>query len=453
MPNDKIRVLLKAPVVKVSSGKHTNSAVLAITVGLTRKGAGPTLASTTPQPAELSFFEMVGTKDAAGKPRKIATLKGTIMLTGSKNDTPQFDAGAKVIEYEPGFVRDTRTGNDAPVHSSDFRLRVAYDGTFINTQDAFVENRSLYLPWEFDEEHRVFELGTELKIGGKVESPPPKNATITVPTTHRAVHDNGNPAEATRAHFGVGMVYPLDNLTFVDHKLSGRIPMPGKTLSIHLHRSIDQGLKGQATIAKVADGLRAIFKTAGITADVHVSRTDAQAQAAGWERKRFSRGEAWVAQSISVADLDQGQTTAPGTVQSFFEYWVFYETKIGSTSGEAGSSEAMLSVDKAKATKALMFPVWLHGGGLSGDGFDDTLSSVAPGKGADHFVANLIAHEVGHSLGLGHGLRVSAGGYDLTKGSTDSTRGIVTAEHSTGGQVVLKGVSPVHRAVLRRDYL
>ncbi len=445
MADDRIRVKLTPKKAKPTGGtRDTAQMVIGVNVSFTRKGKGKTLATDVPQDATLTFFEVAQKKpsDTNATPRKFATLKGSISLNGAE---PVFDLNFKAIAYE-SFVRGPRPKAPAPEFSSDFRLSMELDqAQFQNTGDLQSENLSLFLPWEFEGENSKLEIDAQLEIAGQVEAPLGSNGVLDVPLSHPKVLTDGvdNPV---RTYFGVGTVYPTANEVFETFKISGKMAMPGKSITVNLHDSVDTRAKSISTVAKK---IREIFADAQITANVVTSRKDDAALAAGFRRRKSSRGTSFM--STNSADLDNPLTT-DGTSLPFFEYWVFLESGLNVASNESGLGEALMAVDQTALTKRVLAPISMLAGSFAGNDrpFERNLSQV---NDKDGLIANLVAHEIGHSLGLVHALFMSGGtAFTLLGGSIDRTRGIMTDSDHTGGQVVPKRLSPLEKLVVKRDY-
>jgi hypothetical protein len=260
----------------------------------------------------------------------------------------------------------------------------------------------------------------------------------------------------TIIHKGVGSVYPTDNFHF-DHRGPAKIPCKG--ISIYL-----QGvLAGARTasrqnieFAAVASKLRQVFDPLGIGPLDVKERTPQDAITAGFQRRSYKRGEAWMAKDVLMKNPDAPLST-DGIDMPFFTYWVFFETNMTLHSAtEGGEAEDSFSSRTAKerGAKLLRFPTALLGA-LS-QPFLTLMRRVIGLESATNALVNLIAHEVGHGLGLGHGLIATGAAYALVPGAVageaERCRGVMRPIASDAGFMPLHFFGPVHTATLRARY-
>ena len=385
MADDRIRVKLTPQRAAPTAGsKDKKPMLVGVSVSFTRKGKGRTLATASPQPATLTFFEMPEKKDTNQTPRQFATLQGAIRLDGA---APVFDVKFNAISYA-AFVRGPRPSAPAPDFSSDFRLALDLQSPhFENPLDTQTENNSLVLPWEFEGENGKLEIDVELKIAGQLEAPLGSNAPLDVPLAHPQVLDDGaNPP--ARTYFGVGTVYAITNEIFERFKLKGQLKMPSQPITINLHKSID---RRATSIATVAQKIQEIFADAQITATVVASRSDADALGAGFRPRTFAQGRAFM--TTKCANLDV-PLVGEGTTLPFFEYWAFLESALNTLSNESALSEAVQAVSQKATTKLVLSPIHLLVGSV--DGNDRPLErNLGLVNDKDTLIANVVATRSG----------------------------------------------------------
>jgi len=143
---------------------------------------------------------------------------------------------------------------------------------------------------------------------------------------------------------------------------------------------------------------------------------------------------------------------ADGVDIPFFDFWVFYDNP-PINSGESGQSEMLNPnnpFNRTARTKRVISPIALVSGGAAGT-FDSVYPQVNSAN-AMNFLADLIAHEIGHTFGFEHGLLFEPGTSSYTPSSA-SFRDAMTNETVVGGAIPLKRWGPVHRQVLRTHFL
>lgn len=429
----------------------TRPRIVGLNVDLVYRGAGTTKATASPQPAELNFYEAAGEGDAHTAHSLIATLNGTLRLDGNQ---PVFEADNHMLAYRQSVrTAPVKSGPSwfPPAESTDWFLSLAWNGTrFENVDHLSGENRRLFLPWvPAAEENDTFEVAAELTINGQTEFWFSANNVVRV----SMIHDNVRTRETTTQNgpvsrfVGVGMVHPEVNVVFHDHPNAhpGQITSPRdaggrRVIQVNLHQSMNGIVNARA---QVEGGIVYCFSGMNVFPVFHWDQTDGQATTAGFVRRADPNdpgGTSWMA------------ATANGTTLPFFTYWVFYET--GVTAFASGVSEGISNVQPsgAASSKQVVYPIRLLGQG--GQGIAHDRQALATPAEQDLHVANVLAHEIGHSLGFAHVLEARPGaGYQIQPGNPDFTRATMAWEN-LGAFTFTRGrrFGPVHRACLDRDY-
>lgn len=424
----------------------------------TAKGAGVTLATEAFQPAELLFFEVPVGRDAVKEPKQFAKLEGKLRLEGGKPVLQGSPGDARFITYAAD-VRSGIVGSSPnlfpPETSTDYHLKVDFVQTaFRNVDHVSGFNRRLFLPWrDVVEEDSTLDIACELKIAGEVEFRFDAKNVVSVPMRHPGVPLDGvcdpgkrrtpSPAE----HHGVGVVHPARNWLLAEKGLQPKaitFPSPPR-IEVHLHTSVGAVMRSPD---RVAQAIRDCFDGTGITVDVRPGRSDQDAEAAGFVRKK----DASAGQDVTFQAKDPGGASLP-----FFTYWVTFEQEVDQ--GVSGLSESILKVTPgASPTKLLRYPIRLIGGrdGQTNNarGIKRDLESLQDDENKDRHVGNVIAHEVGHSFGFDHTLHANPDtGYSLQLGDNDIMRCVMCWENLGAFKFTRKlRFGPVFLAMLRRDF-
>ncbi|WP_437664896.1 reprolysin-like metallopeptidase [Sorangium sp. So ce1182] len=442
--------------------------VTGIKVELTTIGAGPTKATTTPQDAKIEFHERPGKGDTAKSNRLFATLAFKLKVDASGKN-PELDGNygfsGHSLTYE-AFVRSppvkfvskgggaTSTSYEAPDTSSDFWLDLDLSAQGKN----FVDSDILFLPWESETENNVIEIGAKLYIAGSVEADVNDNNVVTVPLEHKAVPEDGT-GTAKFDCLGVGMVYPLDNALWTPGAFPGSkkaAKVVAASINVFLHDVlITKHTKATApiTLADVDTRLGKIFTDAGLPKPTVTQKTDADLTAAGFEIRTTKRGKRWAAKKALLGDPDSFMDTE-GVSMGMFDFWFTFETALAAASaGEAAEAESISNFDPSTGTKLVLTPgsvipqsvTLVHG------------CTAHPTLGVAEYPANMltstIAHEIGHALGLRHGLRATGSGYDIgPAGHVDISRGLMAYVSTQNGVCPLQFFGPVHRTVLAKRF-
>jgi hypothetical protein len=421
---NKVRVRL-TPTKKAMTGF---TAVGGVTIKLEAKGPAAGTVTATAQPAKLELVEVAGAKDKTTSDRVIYSLDGTIV---DQSGVPFFDSTTN----SPTRAFTNKT--------SDFGLTLTWDTTTFKVP---LGGTFLNLPWESSAENFQMEVRARLTVAGAIEADLAQNDVLDVPMKHLAVPDDGTNTTDTSEAFGVTTVYPTKH-DFL--KASDRIPFAGKTLNVFIHDGVGTGLNGMRTgcytFASVKSALTTILNDGGFgnLNIVEVTSADPKLTAV-WTTLNGERVAKNVTDPQNIADNE-------GTDIPFFDYWIFFETTKSPQGSEAAQSESLnpnaTKVDVAKATKRAIQPIFIL---KKSPKFLTALTAVLAADSAN-LIATLMAHEIGHSLGLRHGLDfdVGAGSYTVATEVGTMTGGSVDG----GGHAVAQLFGPVHRDVIKKFYL
>jgi len=419
-----IRVLLQPATVRVTpgGGSAAYTVVTGVTISLTSRGRGAAPVQATPTPASLEFYELPVQGDTARTARLLGTLAGAIRLDGTDF---KFAGGAPpLIQFAP------------LVDETDFFVPLTYDRTnFENVTD-----QHLWLPWESVAERGRLELGVKLRIDSAVHADLANNDTLDVSLVHRGVPDDGTDTAQRFDCQGITEVYPTGN-----HNLTTaqRIPISSDPLRIRVHDSVRDACNavhaGSFNLAQLTTHLTTIFRDAGFaTVDVQL-KSDADATAAWWQQRSGRFIAKNVADPRHASDLD-------GQELPFFEFWAFSQTSLFAN-GEAAESEALNpghEINVSARTKRVIAPIAVLGRQAK---FDDTYQQILQPATRMQFLASLLAHEIGHTLGLPHALHFNARSqsYSQLGGDIIGTMGLFRVD---GGRGRVQKFGPVHKATL-----
>lgn len=417
-----IRVRMQPVSVRVSpQGGRAFTVVHEGTVQLESRGSGSAPAAGA---ATLEFFEVPRRSDTESSPRLIASINGDFRM---ENSTPMMD-----LRIRP-LTRDSLTDD------SDFRVKLSFDSaSFENPRPGL----SLFLPWEVESENSVLEVAGKLTVGGSVVADLRVNDRLDIPLRHNGVPENGTDQNTRLRCFGVGIVYPS-----ASHLLSGnsRIQFPG-TMNIHIHNNVGSACNaihpGSFDQGQLTQKITTVMSDAGF-AGVNITMIDDTQARTVWAR----RNSRWVGQNIATPP-----NFAPGEGSSipFFDYWVFHERNVPSERGEAGNSEALNTFSPPGSNKLVVLPIVIPAGGASPPFQNSYQATLADDR--MNFLADLIAHEIGHSLGLRHGLRFKPSDSSYVLDSS-VLKGTMTTLSVRGGRIPLKKFGPVHTRTIERHFL
>lgn len=394
-------------------------------VQLVARGPGSSIITTSDQAAVIEFF------DESDKNNAIMTIAGTIKL----------DAGG------PKFNLSAATKN-SNAGRTDFSLPLTFDqNTFDGSQ--FASSFTLVLPWRIIKHGNVegFRIGAQLKIAGTLEGPA-FGDVLDLPLKHDQVDDDTE-QNVKDVCLGVGTVYPTNN-RFV----SGRTIPQGSGVQIILQEGVRARfdvLSGAPAVnpskftSSIQSNIATILGTGGLRNITVREQTTAQT-AADW-KLNTSDGFTYSTRCADPNNPQQGE----GNTLDFFQFFFFPSSGLNSLGGDTlGMAEDINEFTNGKTgidftTKKKLV---LRAGRLLMAGLNSpmkaALTTAATEDDRLRLLSNVIAHEVGHAMGLRHSFAVTASGYT----PAPATGGLM-GNSATTTAIQLDALGPIHERVLK----
>lgn len=422
---NKLRVKLTQVMHKFTKPKYT--AVGGVEIALTQGGSGTSAVTSSWQAATLELVEVAGASDKTTTERVLVKIPGFIQ---EANKAPFFTTGNRdTAQANLNSTSETVMFGKA---DSDFSLELTWDATTLQIPTVYF----VRFPWESSEEDQQQELRARLTIGTTVEADLKDNDKVDIPMKHLDVPEDGAAGGALSDCFGFGTVYPVKNNNM---KPTETVPFTGKTMNVFVHKDIGAAVNAVVPsgydFGKLTTALKDILASGGFTnvSVVEVDWTDSRLTAIG---------------TVSGTAGNQTFTPGPNGIP-YFDSWLLLDKATTWKAGmEAGQSEAA-TYQISKATKVLTSPIMILNGALA-----NFIPMVDKAK-IHIFLANLFAHEIGHGLGLNHGLDAT-----VTKGPPTSCAyskatgtGTMTDVKISGNSVFLQRFGPVHRDALKKHYV